>query len=116
MYTPYAIFTPESNPEDIILINFESRNHYNLLKLIDNQNKMSLYVTNPKDIESNIFIIFKENTLNKNNTYFKNDVCKNSGKFINVRDKPNYYEDLYRFLLSIEKAKYINNFNETKII
>ena len=32
-YTPYAIFTPESNPEDIILINFEGRNHYNLLTL-----------------------------------------------------------------------------------
>ena len=114
-YTPYAIFIPESNPEDIILINFEGRNHYNLLKLKDNKYKISFYETNSKAIESNIFKIFKENTLSKNNTYFKDDIYKNSGKFINVRDKPNYYEDLYKFLSSIEKAKYINNFNETKI-
>ena len=114
-YTPYAIFTPESNPEDIILINLERRNHYNLLKLKDNKYKISFYETNSKAIESNTFKIFKENTLSKNNTYFKDDIYKNSGKFINVRDKPNYYEDLYKFLSSIEKAKYINNFNETKI-
>lgn len=114
-FTPYAIFTSESNPEDIILINFESRNHYNLLKLKDDRCKMSFYETNSKAIESNTFKIFKENILNKNNTYFKNDIYKNSGKFINVRDKPNYYEDIYRFLSTIEKAKYINNFNETKI-
>ena len=29
--------------------------------------------------------------------------------------KENYYEDLYKFLSSKENAKYINDFNESKI-
>ena len=35
-FTPYSIFNPSSPADEYLLVNFENRNHYNLLKIIDN--------------------------------------------------------------------------------
>ena len=58
----------------------------------------------------------KSNILSQKNTiYFKDDENKTNTKYKNAREKQNYYDDLYIFLISIEKAKNVNELNETKI-
>jgi hypothetical protein len=107
---------PESEPDEIILINFENSLHYNLLK-VKGQNIETQISNKTYNAIININFEIKSNILSQKNTiYFKDDENKTNTKYINAGEKQNYYDDLYIFLSSIEKVKIINEFNETKIL
>ena len=106
-FTQYALFSPESGTEEAIIVNFENRSHYNLIRISNSlENKAKV-----KAIEEiNKSEILKENTnITKNAMYHfnKEEYKLNNGKFIEIGENKNYYDEIYTFLHSKEKAKFI---------
>ena len=82
-YTPYALFKPDSNTEEYILINFENRSHYNLLKLkVKKIMKLIMNQIQKIYIDSNKFKIKLDNKPIKNDIYYEN--TENKKKQANI--------------------------------
>lgn len=116
-YKHYSLFTLQTTTKEFILINFEERGHYNLLKIKIIKNEENLYKKNTKAILNNNSI----STNNKNQLkikpkyYSDNKDNENNSNLINVGDNKKYYEYLYRYLTSLHKAKYTTKEGEIKI-
>ena len=70
---------------------------------------------NIKEINENIFSNNNKNNKLVPDIYIANNDNKISSVFINVGDNKDYYENLYKYLISLDKAKYITKDNETHI-
>ena len=111
-FTQNALFSQESGTEETIIVNFENLFHYNLIRIkntIQNNSKLK-YIE-----EFNKSEILKENTnITKNEMYhFNEDEYKlNNGKYIEIGDNKNYYDEIYTFLQTKEKAKFKNKDGE----
>ena len=92
----------------------ENRNHYNLLSIRGKNKDKNIIENKINDIVSKAGKPIQVN-INKNEINFEDEVNNTNAKYINIGDKKNYYDDLYYFLSSVEKAKYTNEYNETKI-
>ena len=111
----YSHFIPESLSKEVLIINFEGRSHYNLLKLKEGTKDLKEYENNIKDIKNNQFI---NHNINKNQkAEFFTNVKENKilSQYINVWDNEHNYDFLFRNLISLENAKYKNRDNEIKI-
>ena len=105
-FTQYALFSPESGTEETVIVNFENRSHYNLIT-IKNTKQNNTKLKNIEEINKSE--ILKENTnITKNAMYHfnKNEYELNNGKYIEIGDNKNYYDEIYTFLHTKEKAKF----------
>ena len=114
-FTQYALFTLGTSTKEFILINFENHNHYNLLieKII--KVDINTFDKNKAAINQNDFKFNKtdENIIPK--LYFQSEKNKDNSIYIYLGNNKNYYENLYRYLLSYEKAKFVTIDKETRI-
>ena len=110
-FRQYSVFIPEKDTEDFIIINFEGRYHYNLLKY--NKGKLN-QIENDIDYFKNLKI---ENKTKITNTKFFTGIKENSmsSHYIQLENDENYYKFLYRYLISYENAKIFSKDNEITI-
>ena len=84
----------------------KNRSHYNLIT-IKNTKQNNTKLKNIEEINKSE--ILKENTnITKNAMYHfnKNEYELNNGKYIEIGDNKNYYDEIYTFLKTKEKAKF----------
>ena len=85
-FTPYSIFHPDAQIDECLIINFEKRNHYNLLTIKskkknknNSENKYNDYLSKAnKPVQVNI---------NKNEIFFENEENNTNTKYINIGEK-----------------------------
>jgi len=98
----------------LIVINLENRGHYNLIVLKDNKNND--YESNTKQIKEENF---SNKSINKNQkaTYYLNLNTNTNDETIlsSVGEDNFYYNNIFDYLKSLEKAKYIDEEGQTKI-
>lgn len=113
-YSQYVFFEPESGTKELILINLENRGHYNLIVIQDNKN--SKYESKTKQIKEEIFSNKKENNNQKDTFYLNlNKNTKDEITLSSVGDDKFYYNNIFAYLKSLEKAKYIDKEGQTII-
>ena len=70
---------------------------------------------NTKEIIENLFTNNNKNNHLISYMYTTNKENNISSTYINVGDNKDYYENLYKYLISLEKAKFITKDNEILI-
>jgi hypothetical protein len=58
-FTPYSIFHPDSQADDYLLVNFENRNHYNLLSIRGKNKDKNIIENKYNDIDQKQVNLFK---------------------------------------------------------
>ena len=114
-FTQISFFGTESSSKEYLIINYVNNSHYNLLKLKLNSNKKMNYQNNTKEIQEKKF---NNNNINTNlspRIYSKDIDYKLKNVLINVGENINYYDDVFNYLISLEKSKYTTKNNEVHI-
>ena len=115
-FKQYSLFIPESLSNEVMIINFEGRSHYNLLKLKDEKKDSKEYLNIINDIKNNWFI---NHNINKNqNAEFFTNVKENklNSQFTNIGDNYKYYDFLFRYLISLKMLNLKIEITKLKLI
>ena len=114
-FTQISFFGSESSSKEYLIINYANNSHYNLLKLKLNSDKKMNYQKNTKKIKEKKFSNNNSN-INLNPRIYSKDIdYKLKNVLINVGEKLNYYDDLFNYLMSLEKSEYTTKDNEVDI-
>ena len=118
-YTQISFFDTKRSSNEYLIINYANNSHYNLFKLKLNSNKkmnyQMNYQNNTKELQEKKF---KNNNIKNNlnpRIYSKDIDYKLKNVLINVGENINYYDDLFNYLISLEKSKYTTKNNEVHI-
>ena len=105
-FKQYAFFEPDSGTKEIIIINLENRAHYNIINIHNLNKDENFYTKNNNDIKKENFCKNKKQSKNASFHLKSNDEIKDITSFVSIGDNKYFYNDLYIYLKTLEKATY----------